>query len=76
MTSGQADDLATVGDMAPSCAPQVFEAIQKAEREAADKSAAAAGRRAAAKAKAASVSVRGTPSVNGFNKPPETLRGR
>ena len=60
----------------PVAHPKVFEAIQKAEKEAADKSAAAARSQAAAKAKAASVSVRGTPSVNGFNKPPETLRGR
>lgn len=75
MTSGQADDLATAYDMACRAHPTVFEAIQKAEKEAADKSAAAARSQAAAKAKAASVSVRGTPSVNGFNKPPETLRG-
>ena len=74
MTSGQADDLATAYDMACRAHPQVFQAIQKAEQEARDKAATAARSQAAAQAKAKAVSVRGSPAVNGFTKPPDTLR--
>ena len=58
MTSGQADDLATAYDMACRAHPKVLRQSRKAEKEAADKSAAAARSQAAAKAKAASVRAR------------------
>jgi hypothetical protein len=74
MQAGIADDLATAYDMACRAHPQVFQSIQKAEQEARAKAEASARSQAASQAKAKAVSVRGSPAVNGFTKPPETLR--
>ena len=70
MTSGAANDLPTAYEMACRAHPEVYKAIQKAEQEARTK----VGAAAAAQAKAKAVSVRGSPPVNGFTKPPESLR--
>jgi hypothetical protein len=74
MQAGIADDLATAYDMACRAHPQVFQSIQKAEQAARAKADTAARSQAASQAKAKAVSVRGSPAVNGFTKPPETLR--
>lgn len=70
ISSGQAKDLKAAYDMACRAHPDVYKAITKAEQDAAAK----ARQRDAAEAKSRAVSVRGTPSVNGFAKPPDDLR--
>jgi hypothetical protein len=74
MQAGTANDLATAYEMACRAHPEVFKAIQQAEQAARAKADTAARSQAAAQAKAKAVSVRGSPAVNGFTKPPETLR--
>jgi hypothetical protein len=74
MQAGTANDLATAYEMACRAHPEVFKATQQAEQAARAKADTAARSQAAAQAKAKAVSVRGSPAVNGFTKPPETLR--
>lgn len=70
ISSGQAKDMPTAYDMACRAHPDVYKAITQAEQATAAK----ARQRDAAEAKSRAVSVRGTPSVNGFAQPPEDLR--
>lgn len=72
---GLAKDLESAYDMACRAHPDVSKAIAQAEASARDKASLEAQRRAAAEAKAKVASVRSTPTVNGFAKPPEDLRG-
>lgn len=72
---GQAKDLEAAYEMACRAHPDVYRQIQQAEAAAKEKAQLEARRNAAAQAKAKVASVRGTPTVNGFAKPPDDLRG-
>lgn len=74
MQAGIANDMPTAYEMACRAHPDVYAAIQKAETEARTKADTSARTQAAAQAKAKAVSVRGSPAVSGFTKPPESLR--
>lgn len=71
---GIAKDLAEAYEMACRAHPDVSKKITQAEAAAREKAALEAQRKAAAQAKAKAGSVRGSPTVNGFAKPPEDLR--
>jgi len=72
---GAAKDLEAAYEMACRAHPDVFRTIQQAEAAAKEKAQLEAQRNRAAQAKAKAVGVRGTPTVNGFAKPPDDLRG-
>ena len=72
---GAAKDLEAAYEMACRAHPDVFKTIQQAEAAAKEKAQLEAQRNRAAQAKAKAVGVRGTPTVNGFAKPPDDLRG-
>lgn len=72
---GGAKDLEAAYEMACRAHPDVFRTIQQAEAAAKEKAQLEAQRNRAAQAKAKAVGVRGTPTVNGFAKPPDDLRG-
>ena len=75
ISSGQAKGLEAAYDMACRAHPEVSRAIQSAEAEARAKTEREARAKAAAEAKAKAVSVRGSAVVNGFAKPPDSVRG-
>lgn len=72
---GQAKDLEAAYEMACRAHPDVFKTIQQAEAAAKEKAQIEAQRSRAAQAKAKVASVRGSPTVAGFAKPPDDLRG-
>lgn len=72
---GIAKDLPEAYEMACRAHPDVSKKIMQAEAAAKEKAALEAQRKAAAQAKAKAGSVRGSPTVNGFAKPPDDLRG-
>jgi hypothetical protein len=74
MQAGIANDMATAYEMACRAHPDIYAKTTKAEAEAQAKAAASARAQAAAQAKAKAVSVRGSPSVNGFATVPDSLR--
>ena len=73
ISGGQAKGLEQAYEMACRAHPDISKAISAAEAEAREKAAAEARRAAAAQAKAKAVSVRGSPTVNGFAKAPDSI---
>lgn len=72
---GIAKDLPEAYEMACRAHPDVSKTIQQTEASARERAALDAQKKAAAQAKAKAGSVRGSPTVAGFAKPPEDLRG-
>jgi hypothetical protein len=75
ISNGQAKGLEAAYDMACRAHPEISRTLAKSETDAREKTERDARVKAAAEAKAKVVSVRGSPSVNGFAKPPDDLRG-